>query len=66
MLFVLSTGAGSFEGALSPDVDCVGLGMADVAEDAAKKTVREAGPSWSAEREMVIGMTGLWYFRRGR
>jgi len=45
MLFVLSTGAGSFDGALSPDVDCVGLGMADVAEDAAKKTVREAGPS---------------------
>lgn len=65
MLFVLSNGAESFVIVLSPDVDCVGFaGAEDVAE--AKKTVSDAGPSWSAVRSTVIGMAGLWYFSRGR
>jgi hypothetical protein len=65
MLFVLSRGAGSLEGSLSPEVEVVALGIAGE-EDDAKWIVKEAGPSWSSLRETVMGMAGLWYFSRGR
>lgn len=65
MLFVLSSGAGSLEAILSPEVDVVGFGIAGDDEDA-KWIVNEAGPSWSSLRDTVMGIAGLWYFSRGR
>lgn len=64
---MLSIGAGSLEVALSPEVDWVGFRVGELVEEAeAKKMVREAGPSCSVLRETVMGIAGLWYFRRGR
>lgn len=35
-------------------------------EGVVKWMVRIAGPAWFFEREIVMGIVGLWYLRRGR
>lgn len=60
------------EGALSPEVEVVGVdGWADAvlagdAEGGVKNMVSEAGSSCSVVWVTVMGIAGLWYFNRGR
>jgi hypothetical protein len=41
-------------------------GVFSADDESVKCIVMTAGPSWSFVRLIVIGIAGLWYFKRGR
>lgn len=61
---------GVSEAVLSPDVDCVAAGAPVAVPDVcfasceAKKIVIVAGSVCGTSRSIVIGIAGLWYFKR--
>jgi hypothetical protein len=65
MIFVVVMGVGwTVEWRGEAVLVVVGWGGED--EGVLKWTVRRAGPVCEVVRVMVMGMAGLWYFRRGR